>query len=157
MICYDLEFPEWVRLAALGRADIIAAPVNWPATGPPPAGERPAEIIRTQADASVNAVFVAVADRCGAERGTDWVGGSVIIGPDGYPLAGPTDPGKPAVLTAACELPLARGKSTSPRNDVLTDRRPALLRRPEHWPLRRGSDGTGRARTLLEPHFCYRA
>ena len=126
MICYDLEFPEWVRLAALGRADIIAAPVNWPATGPPPAGERPAEIIRTQADASVNAVFVAVADRCGAERGTDWVGGSVIIGPDGYPLAGPADPGKPAVLTAACELPRARDKSTSPRNDVLTDRRPAL-------------------------------
>jgi predicted amidohydrolase len=126
MICYDLEFPEWVRLAALCRADVIAAPVNWPATGPPPAGERPAEIIRTQADASVNAVFVAVADRCRAERGTDWVGGSVIIGPDGYPLAGPADPGKPSVLTAACELPRARDKSTSPRNDVLTDRRPVL-------------------------------
>jgi 5-aminopentanamidase len=126
MICYDLEFPEWVRLAALARADVIAAPVNWPAHSPPPAGERPAEIIRTQADASVNAVFVAVADRCGAERGIDWVGGSVIIGPDGYPLAGPADPGKPAVLTAACELPRARDKATSPRNDVLTDRRPLL-------------------------------
>lgn len=126
MICHDLEFPEWVRLAALGRADVIAAPVNWPATGPPPAGERPAEIIRAQADASVNAVFVAVADRCGAERGTGWVGGSVIIGPDGYPLAGPADSGKPAVLTATCELRRARDKSTSSRNDVLTDRRPAL-------------------------------
>src|SRR5215469_6729783 len=126
MICYDLEFPEWVRLAALAGADVVAAPVNWPATGPPPAGERPAEIIRAQAGASVNAVFVAVADRCGAERGTDWVGGSVIIGPDGYPLAGPADPGKPAVLTAACDLPRARDKSTSPRNDVLTDRRPVL-------------------------------
>ena len=126
MICYDLEFPEWVRLAALGGADVITAPVNWPATGPPPTGERPAEIIRTQANASVNVVFVAVADRCGAERGTDWVGGSVIIGPDGYPLAGPADPGKPSVLTAACELPRARDKSTSPRNDVLTDRRPVL-------------------------------
>jgi predicted amidohydrolase len=34
MICHDLEFQEWARLAALGRADIIAAPVNWPATGP---------------------------------------------------------------------------------------------------------------------------
>lgn len=126
MICYDLEFPEWVRLAALARADVIAAPVNWPAHGSPPAGERPAEIIRTQADASVNAVFVAVADRCGAERGIDWVGGSVIIGPDGYPLAGPADPGKPAVLTAACELSRARDKTTSARNDVLTDRRSLL-------------------------------
>src|SRR5215472_4859413 len=27
MICYDLEFPEWVRLAALAGADLIAAPV----------------------------------------------------------------------------------------------------------------------------------
>lgn len=126
MICYDLEFPEWVRLAALAGADVVAAPVNWPATGPPPAGERPAEIIRAQADASVNVVFVAVADRCGAERGTDWVGGSVIIGPDGYPLAGPADGGKPMVLTAACEFPQARNKSTSPRNDVLADRRPVL-------------------------------
>jgi len=126
MICYDLEFPEWVRLAVLAGADVIAAPVNWPAHGPPPAGERPAEIIRAQANASVNAVFVAVADRCGAERGTDWVGGSVIIGPEGYPLAGPADPGKPMVLTAACEFLLARNKATSPRNDVLTDRRPVL-------------------------------
>ena len=33
MICYDLEFPEWVRLAALAGADLIAAPVNWPDRG----------------------------------------------------------------------------------------------------------------------------
>ena len=35
MICYDLEFPEWVRLAALDGADLIAAPVNWPAVSWP--------------------------------------------------------------------------------------------------------------------------
>ena len=35
MICYDLEFPEWVRLAALSGADLIAAPVNWPASASP--------------------------------------------------------------------------------------------------------------------------
>ena len=29
MICYDLEFPEWVRVAALAGADLIAVPVNW--------------------------------------------------------------------------------------------------------------------------------
>src|SRR6201987_4158602 len=39
MICYDLEFPEWVRLAALSGADLIAGPVDWPASAaaPPPA------------------------------------------------------------------------------------------------------------------------
>jgi predicted amidohydrolase len=128
MICYDLEFPEWVRLAALHGADLIAAPVNWPATAPAPAGERPAEIIRAQADAAVNGVFVAVADRCGAERGVDWVGGSVILGPDGYPLAGPAEPGKPAVLLADCDLPRARDKTISVRNDLMADRRPDLYR-----------------------------
>jgi len=41
MICYDLEFPEWVRLAALDGAELIAAPVNWPAySGRPGNGPR---------------------------------------------------------------------------------------------------------------------
>ncbi|MFI5426742.1 carbon-nitrogen hydrolase family protein [Aeromicrobium sp. UC242_57] len=30
-ICYDLRFPEWARCLALGGADIIANPTNWPA------------------------------------------------------------------------------------------------------------------------------
>ncbi len=41
MICYDLEFPEWVRVAALDGADLIAAPVNSPAGPRPPAERRP--------------------------------------------------------------------------------------------------------------------
>ena len=36
-----------------------------------------------------NRMFVAAACRCGEERGVRWTGGSVIAGPDGYPLAGP--------------------------------------------------------------------
>ena len=94
MICYDLEFPEWVRLAALAGADLIAAPVNWPAM-PVPAGERPCDVVRVQADACVNGVFIAVADRCRVERGVSWVGGTVIVGPDGYPLACRSPPMSP--------------------------------------------------------------
>ena len=30
MICYDIEFPEWVRAVALSGADLLCAPVNWP-------------------------------------------------------------------------------------------------------------------------------
>lgn len=132
LICYDLEFPEWVRLAALGGADLIAAPVNWPAA-PRPAAERPADIVKAQAGAAVNGIFVAVADRCRAERGTQWIGGSVIIGPDGYPLAGPAGqhPGgdgaaRTTILTAGCDLRAARDKRASDRNDLLADRRPEL-------------------------------
>jgi predicted amidohydrolase len=127
MICYDLEFPEWVRLAALAGADLIAAPVNWPAM-PVPAGERPCDVVRVQADACVNGVFIAVADRCRVERGVSWVGGTVIVGPDGYPLAGPVTADEPTVLVASCELARARNKQVSVHNDVLTDRRPLLYR-----------------------------
>jgi 5-aminopentanamidase len=127
MICYDLEFPEWVRLPALAGADLIAAPVNWPAM-PVPAGERPCDVVRVQADACVNGVFVAVADRCRAERGVSWVGGSVIVGPDGYPLAGPATADSQVVLVADCELARARNKQVSTHNDVLADRRPPLYR-----------------------------
>jgi predicted amidohydrolase len=128
MICYDLEFPEWVRLPALAGADLIAAPVNWPAM-PVPAGERPCDVIRVQADACVNGVFIAVADRCRAERGVSWVGGSVIVGPDGYPLAGPVAADTRATLVADCDLARARDKRISTHNDVLADRRPLLYRR----------------------------
>jgi predicted amidohydrolase len=127
MICYDLEFPEWVRLPALAGADLIAAPVNWPAM-PVPAGERPCDVVRVQADACVNGVFIAVADRCWAERGVSWVGGTVIVGPDGYPLAGPVTSDDPAVLVASCDLARARNKQVSKHNDVIADRRPLLYR-----------------------------
>ena len=125
MICYDLEFPEWVRRAALAGADLIAAPVNWPAA-PCPAGERPSEVLKVQAGAAVNGVFIVVADRCAAERGVAWVGGSLIAGPDGYPLAGPVLADRAAVLTADCDLPRARDKRINSRNDLFTDRRPGL-------------------------------
>jgi predicted amidohydrolase len=139
MICYDLEFPEWVRLAALAGADLVAAPVNWPAM-PVPAGERPCDVVRVQAGACVNGVFIAVADRCRVERGVSWVGGTVIVGPDGYPLAGPVTADEPTVLVAPCELTRARNKQISAHNDVLADRRPLLYRQVAESPPARVPD-----------------
>ena len=130
MICYDLEFPEWVRVAALSGADLIAVPVNWNAPGSPvPPGERSGEVVSAQAAASSNGVFIAVADRCGTERGVDWVGGSVILRRGGYPAAGPACENRAAVLTAVLDLRKARDKRISQRNDLFTDRRPDLYAR----------------------------
>jgi 5-aminopentanamidase len=127
-ICYDLEFPEWVRLPALDGADLLAAPVNWP-MAPRPAGERPAEVVKAQAGAATNGMFVAVADRCGTERGVEWIGGTIIVGPDGYPVAGPALADRPAVLSADCHLARAREKRITDHNDLLADRRPDLYSR----------------------------
>ena len=128
VICYDLEFPEWVRLAALDGAEIVCAPTNWPAE-PRPGGERPIEVVRAQASASVNHIFIAVADRTRAERGIDWVSGSVVVAPDGFPLATASPEAGEQTLLADCRLADARDKRVSPRNDVLADRRPDLYRR----------------------------
>lgn len=125
MVCYDLEFPEWVRLPALAGAQLLCAPVNWPA-GPRPAIERPAEVVRVQANASSNRMFIAACDRHGHERGVDWVQGSVIVDADGYPLAGPAEPGGEQLLLATLDLSEARNKRISEHNDLHRDRRPQL-------------------------------
>lgn len=128
LICYDAEFPEWVRVPALAGADILAITANWPA-GTSPAGERSVLVVNIQAAAYANRVHVALADRCGAERGEGWTGGSVIAGPDGYPLAGPVLADRPALIVADCDLNEARDKAVGPRNDIHADRRTDLYRR----------------------------
>lgn len=124
MICYDLEFPEWVRLPALAGSELLCLPVNWTCS-PAPAGERPLEIVRAQAAAAANRIFLAACDRRGEERGTDWVGGSVVLDPDGWPLAGPACE-RPGPLAADCDLSAARDKRINDHNDVHADRRPEL-------------------------------
>jgi predicted amidohydrolase len=126
LVCYDLEVPEWVRLPALAGADLLCAPVNWPAF-PRPEGERPAEVVRVQAAAAVNRMFVAACDRAGAERGVDWVSASVVVDPDGWPLALSTQ--REDVVLATCRLADARNKRISEHNDVHADRRPKLYSR----------------------------
>ena len=128
MVCYDVEFPEWVRLPALQGTDLLCVPANWPRF-PRPAGERPMEVVRVQAAASANRMFIAACDRVGTERGNDWVGGSVIADPDGWPLAGGSATSDPQLLVATCLLDEARDKTISTHNDVHADRRPQIYGR----------------------------
>jgi predicted amidohydrolase len=124
MICYDLEFPEMVRDVALRGAQVVVAPSNWPSNSPP-VGERPPEVVKAQASAAVNRVFVVVADRWGRERGVDWIGGSVICDVEGYPVAGPADGGE-VLLVADLDLDRADDKAVGPYNASFADRRPEL-------------------------------
>jgi 5-aminopentanamidase len=125
VICYDLEFPEWIRIVALAGAELLAAPTNWPTSTP---REQPTSVavVRVQADAGVNRMPVVAADRCGHERGVDWIGGSCIVSADGELLAGPPPAAEPALLIAEVDLVPARDKRTGPRNHPLDDRRPDL-------------------------------
>jgi hypothetical protein len=54
------------------------------------------------------------------------VGGSAIVGPDGFPLAVADPERGEQLLVAVCRPSEARDKRVSPRNDVLADRRTDL-------------------------------
>jgi predicted amidohydrolase len=125
MICYDVEFPEWVRKAALAGAQILAIPTNWPEWGGI-AIPTPMEVVRVQAGASVNRMVAIAADRTGEERGVKWVGASVITDADGViqVMADLKIPNTTQILFAEVEVPTS--KAIGPRNDVLLDRRTDL-------------------------------
>jgi 5-aminopentanamidase len=125
VVCYDLEFPEWVRLPALAGAQLLAAPVNWPAF-PRPTGERPAEVVRVQANAAVNRMPVAACDRTGEERGIGWVGGSVVTDADGWVQAGGWANGDETIVAADIDLSAANEKNIGGLSDIHADRRPEL-------------------------------
>lgn len=129
-VCYDLNFPEVARGLALGGADIVTLPTNWPRF-PRPEGERPMEVAVVMATAHLSHVFAAACDRCGEERGQEWTGGSVICDEYGWPLAGPVEGYGPGLLLADCDLARAREKAWNERNDVFGDRRPDLYRLDE--------------------------
>lgn len=134
MVCYDLEFPEWVRLVAEAGAEVLAVPANWPLR---PGGDpqRPFEVVKAQAAAVTYRVNVAVADRCGVEAGVGWYGGSLVCDVDGDVLVGPAcgpdaaeahGPAGPTILTADVDLAAARDKRLGRFNDAFADRRPDL-------------------------------
>jgi len=125
MVCYDIEFTEWVRLTMLQGAQILALPTNWPELGQViPA--TPLEVVRVQAAASQNKIVVAAADRCGDDRGLSWVGASVITDSDGLikTMADMTIKDATQILYADIELPT--NTAITEKNDIRKDRRPDL-------------------------------
>ncbi|WP_255171358.1 nitrilase family protein [Natrononativus amylolyticus] len=125
-ICNDLWFSELTVAQARDGVDLVAVPTNWVPGATD--GERPAGwtmgVHQTVAHANENRVFFACADRAGTERGLSFEGQSVIVGPDGVPVAGPAPVTGEHVLEVTCNLERARRKELSPRDDALADRRP---------------------------------
>lgn len=80
LICYDLRFPEPIRILALAGAQVILLPTAWPRT----ATLYPE--FMAQSRAAENGLYLIAANRVGEERGTHYLGRSVIVGPDGEML-----------------------------------------------------------------------
>lgn len=128
VICYDLWFPEAARALALAGAEVIAVPTNWVASFRrklyDDAGYCQGNIA-AMATAGQNAVVVACADRVGVEREVRFLGASLIVGADGWPLAGPASRTDDELLVADVDLDsVAAARRRTPRNHLLEDRRP---------------------------------
>ena len=114
LICYDVEFPETVRLLALAGCHLIAVPT---ALMQPP--NRIPDLL-VPARACENQVFLAYANRSGTEGSLTYVGQSTVAGPDGAVLA---QAGPDATLLLA-DLDSKRIAEVRDRYSYLDDRRP---------------------------------
>jgi N-carbamoylputrescine amidase len=129
IICFDLWFPEPARALALAGAEIVAVPTNWVASFKPTVwddrGYCQGDYI-AMATAAQNGVVVACADRTGVERGVTFLGASIIVGADGWPVAGPASKDADELLVADVDLDdVERARRRTPRNHLLSDRRPS--------------------------------
>lgn len=119
VICFDVEFPETVRAAALRGAQGLLVPT---AMG---AGYEAVCTTLVPTRAMESQMYIAYANHCGSEAGFQLAGTSVVAGPDGTVLARATadadllfaDFDPQLVASARAEIP------------YLADRRPELYER----------------------------
>ncbi len=125
-ICYDLRFPEAIRVLALEGADIVALPTNWPD------GSQNAPQFVTRTRALENRIFLLACNRCGEESGFWFFGHSQITDPGGRVLV--EVDAEEAIGYAEIDPSQARAKRIVLRPgafemDTVGDRRPELYRR----------------------------
>ncbi|MDG2026730.1 MAG: nitrilase family protein [Acidimicrobiales bacterium] len=123
-ICYDCWFPESFRLMAAQGADLICAPSNWV---PVPTQRDDLPVMANllcMTNAHANLVYVAAADRVGADGDQPFIGRSIIVDHAGWPIAGPASPDQPEIIYADVDLIGSRAERRgNPFNQPLRDRR----------------------------------
>jgi N-carbamoylputrescine amidase len=123
-ICYDGWFPEVYRLLAAQGADMICVPTNWVPMPRQPADGMAMAHMLTMAAAHSNGISIICANRIGTERAQPFIGQSLIVGPHGWPLAGPASVDGECILYARIDREAAReARRFNAFNDVLGDRR----------------------------------
>jgi predicted amidohydrolase len=128
LICYDLRFPEAVRLLALQGADIIAVPAAWVGgfDKPPPGEQTIGQVRNVAVQAQLNSVAIACASQVGDAGVFHLLGSSVAVDPYGRQVCGPL--GRIHAETAVADIDLdlvrqarQRGPGISPLASRRTD------------------------------------
>lgn len=116
LICYDVEFPEAVRGLALAGVDLVCVPTALMS----PYRFIVDTLVATRA--YENQVYLAYANRAGCETTLRYLGGSVIVAPDGQALDRAGEDDRLIVAT----LDRRRMADSRATNTYLADRRPPL-------------------------------
>jgi predicted amidohydrolase len=115
LVCFDWTFPEVWRVLTLKSADIICHPSNLVLPGLAQRG--------VPVHALTNRIFTITANRVGTEGNLTFTGLSTVADPKGDILMQASETGE-EFHTVEINISLARNKQITPRNNVLTDRRP---------------------------------
>lgn len=126
LICYDIWFPEAVRINALQGSDLICVPTNWSDIKNQRSSESAMAVHLTMANAHCNGIFIACANRVGEEKGVLFNGQSIIVDNHGWPITPPASKEKEEMILATCHLLKARNKNFSEHNLIMEDRRTDL-------------------------------
>jgi predicted amidohydrolase len=120
LVCYDLRFPEALRILGLQGADLVAVPTAW-APGfdrtPPPDGVID-QVKAAAVQANLDQVFIAAASRVGADGDLPYLGSSVIVDPHGRLIYGPASREEEVIEVA--ELDLAEARRAKVRHPLIT-------------------------------------
>ncbi|WP_445613820.1 carbon-nitrogen family hydrolase [Geobacillus sp. YF-1] len=114
VICYDIRFPEWIRVHALAGAEVLFVVAEWPL----PRLHHWRTLL--MARAIENQCYVIACNRAGSDPNNVFAGHSLVIDPWGEIIAEADE--KPGVLLADIDPALV--KQVRARIPVFADRRP---------------------------------
>lgn len=128
LVCYDLRFPEAVRIHALRDVDLVAVPTAWVGgfDAPDAAATDIGQVRTARVMANVNATPLACASQVGQAGPFGFLGSSVLIDPFGTDVAAPASRTEEALLVLDLDLGQLRvarhrGPGMSPLDQRRTD------------------------------------
>ncbi len=126
VVCYDLRFPEAVRILALRDVDLVAVPTAWVAgfdKATSPTGSI-GQVDGALVQGNLNSVFLACADQVGEAEPYTFLGRSVLVDPYGRATVGPLDPVAEDLVVVEIDTDdVRRARHRGPGISPLEDRR----------------------------------
>jgi predicted amidohydrolase len=125
-VCYDLRFPEVLRILAVRGAELVVVPTAWVAgfDRKPPAGGSIGQVDGALVQSNLNQLFIACADQVGAVGDVAFLGRSVVTDPYGNALVGPLSADDEDLVVVTLDLDeVDRARHRGPGIDPMQNRR----------------------------------